>query len=150
MTIFIGADHRGFDLKKTLKTHLIKKEYTVIDLGSHELVPDDDYPDIAYAVAKKVSENPQENRGILICGSGVGVSVVANRFMGVRAALVSSVDQSKVSRTDDDANILCLAGDFTSTVAAKRITDAWLATHFSHDERHHRRVKKTDSLFLKD
>ncbi len=150
MTIFIGADHRGFNLKKAIKAFLVKGEYTVIDLGYHELVPDDDYPDIAYAVAKKVSENPTENKGILICGSGAGVSIVANRFPHVRAVLTSSPEQAKVSKNDDDTNILALPADFISTITAKKVTESWLKTKFSGEERHLRRVKKIDSLFLKN
>jgi len=82
--IYLGADHRGYKLKEALKIYLQESNYVWEDLGAKELNLDDDYPDYALAVAKKVAENPEENRGILICGSGVGVDIVANKIKGIR------------------------------------------------------------------
>ena len=86
--IYIGADHRGYKLKEALKDYLKELNLEYEDLGALQIIFDDDYPDYAILVAKKVSENPRENRGILICGSGVGVDIVANKFKGVRSALI--------------------------------------------------------------
>ena len=82
--LYIGADHRGYKLKEILRVYLQELGYDFEDLGNKELNPDDDYPDFALGVAKKVAENPDENRGILICGSGVGVDIVANKIKGIR------------------------------------------------------------------
>lgn len=145
MMIYLGADHRGFKLKEELKKFLEKKEYRVVDLGNHRLDEGDDYPDFAAAVAKKVSGDPA-SRGIVLCGSGVGVDVVSNRFKGVRSALVFSVKQAIMSRTDDDTNVLSLAADFMTKRQARKITEVWLRTAFSGAERHRRRIDKIDRI----
>ena len=143
MMIYLGADHRGFKLKEELKKALEKKDYRVMDLGNHRLDEEDDYPDFAAAVAKKVAGDPA-SRGIVLCGSGVGVDVVANRFKGVRSALAFSVKQAIMSRTDDDTNVLSLAADFMTKRQARKITEVWLRTAFSGAERHRRRIEKID------
>lgn len=146
MLIYIGADHRGFAFKKTLTAFLQNKGEKVIDVGDHKYDENDDYPDFAAKVAKEVSLNPTERRGILICASGVGVDVVANKFKGIRSALVSNPDQAYSSRNDDDANILSLAADFINENQAKKILEVWLGTPFSGDEGHKRRLEKISSL----
>lgn len=140
--IYFGADHRGYKLKEALKIYLKELDFEFEDLGAKELVPDDDYPDFALAVAKKVAENPEENRGILICGSGVGVDVVANKIKGMRSALCFDAKQTQISRNDDNANILSLPADFISEDLAKEIVKIWLGTPFSGLERHARRIEK--------
>ncbi|MDP3004092.1 MAG: RpiB/LacA/LacB family sugar-phosphate isomerase, partial [Candidatus Azambacteria bacterium] len=110
--IYIGADHRGYKLKETLKIYLKELNCNFEDSGAKELIPDDDYPDYALVVAKKVAESPDENRGILICGSGVGVDIVANKIRNIRSALCFDVKQAQMSRSDDNANILSLSADF--------------------------------------
>lgn len=144
MTIYIGADHRGFKLKSLLKERLTKAGFLVIDVGG---VGDtmDDYPDFASKVGEAVSKNLND-RGILICGSGVGVSIVANKFPGVRASLIFDPRQAHDSRSDEDPNVLTLSADYTPTEKAVEIVDSWLATPFSGVERHVRRVGKIEVI----
>ena len=142
MIIYLGADHRGFKLKESLKPYLKQAGYETVDLGNDHYDKDDDYPDFAVLVARKISEDPQNARGILICGSGVGVDITANRFKNVRSVLGFSAEQARMSRNDDDTNVLSLAADFLSEEQAGEIVEAWLKTAFSGEERHRRRVKK--------
>ncbi|OGD33108.1 hypothetical protein A2608_02285 [Candidatus Azambacteria bacterium RIFOXYD1_FULL_44_10] len=144
--LYIGADHRGYALKEALKKFLKELHYDFEDLGALQLDPTDDYPDYAYAVAKKVAENLKENRGILICGSGVGADVTANKVRGVRSALCFTVAQAKASRNDDDSNILTLASDFISEDLAKEIVKMWLETPFGGAERYIRRINKIKNI----
>lgn len=140
--IYIGADHRGYKLKESLKVYLKELGFDFIDPGASELVMDDDYPDYAIPVAQKVSENPKENLGILICGSGVGVDIVANKFKGVRSGLIFNPEQARMSRNDDNTNVLSLSADFTDENSAKEIVKVWIETPFSRLERHARRLEK--------
>lgn len=144
--IYIGADHRGYKLKGMLGDYLTELGLAFKDVGAPAYDPNDDYPDFALAVAEKVSENLDENRGILICGSGVGVDIVANKLKGVRSALCFDAAQAKSSRKDDNANVLSLASDFISEKKAKEIVKMWLETHFSSLERHIRRVEKIKKI----
>ena len=144
--LYIGADHRGYKLKEALKIYLRELNYVWEDLGAKELNPNDDYPDYALVVAKKVAENPEENRGILICGSGVGVDIVANKIKGIRSALCFDVKQAQMSRNDDNANILSLSADFISESLAKEIVKIWFETPFPGLERHARRIEKINKI----
>jgi len=144
--LYIGADHRGYKLKEALKIYLRELNYVWEDLGAKELNPNDDYPDFALAVAKKVAENPEENRGILICGSGVGVDIVANKIKGIRSALCFDVKQAQMSRNDDNANILSLSADFISESLAKEIVKIWFETPFPGPECHARRIEKINKI----
>ena len=144
--IYIGADHRGYNLKEALKVYLKELNYNFEDLGAKELNPDDDYPDFALVVAKKVAENPDENRGILICGSGVGVDIVANKIRNIRSALCFDAKQTKVNRNDDNTNVLSLPADFISESLAKEIVKTWLETPFSGLEHHARRIEKIKKI----
>lgn len=144
--IYIGADHRGYKLKEVLKSYLKELKFDFEDLGASELIFDDDYPDYAIKVAKKVAENPKENLGILICGSGVGVDVVANKFKGIRSALVFNAEQARMSRNDDNANVLSLSADFIEENSAKEIVKIWLETPFSWLERYARRLEKVKEI----
>lgn len=148
MIIYIGADHRGFALKEMLKGYLSDGGYEMVDLGNDILEEGDDYPDFAAAVADAVSNNPFEDRGIVICGSGVGVDIVANKFIDIRSALVANADQIKAARTDDDVNVLALAADFIDEDAAKAIMDAFLTTEYDGAEQHQRRIDKITELEL--
>jgi ribose 5-phosphate isomerase B len=139
--IYIGSDHRGFNLKESVKKYLTDSGYSVTDLGNTSLVPDDDYPDFASAVAEKVSTNP-ESKGIVFCGSGIGADIVANKFPRIRCALAMSSDQAYMSRTDDDTNMLSLSSDILDDYTAKTILATWLQTPFSGDIRHMRRIAK--------
>ena len=146
MLIYIGSDHRGFKLKNSLKTFLQKEGYVVIDVGAKKYDKNDDYPDFAAKVAREISRKPKTSRGIVLCGSGEGVEIVANKFKNVRAALVSNQKQAFASRNDDDTNVLALAADFLTEAQAKKIVEIWLTTPFSGEERHKRRLRKIADL----
>ena len=146
MLIYIGADHRGFNLKETLKKSLKDQGYEVVDVGNDHYDENDDYPDFAKLVGLVISQEPVNRRGILICGSGVGVDIVANKFKGVRSALVNSPDQAYLSRNDDDTNVLSLAADFLSEDDAKKILGTFLQTPFSGKENFQRRLGKIRQL----
>jgi RpiB/LacA/LacB family sugar-phosphate isomerase len=141
--VIIGSDHAGFALKEAIKPSLMEKGFAVVDAGTPDESPVD-YPDIGAAVAKRVAlgEFP---RGILICGSGVGMAIVANRFPGVRAALCLDEETARMSRLHNDSNILVLAGRRTATAEARTILEVWLQTPFS-GERHQRRLDKIRDL----
>lgn len=148
MAIFIGSDHRGFKLKESVKNYMAQSGYQAVDLGSLKYVEDDDYPDYASLVAKKISSDFRYSKGIVICASGVGVDIVANKFPNVRCVLACSPDQAAASRTDDDTNVLALAADYLDENQANHIVSAWLQTPFSEDERHKRRIKKIEQIEL--
>lgn len=148
MRIYIGSDHRGFKLKEHLKTFLQKLAYPVIDLGNAVYNEGDDYPKFAAEVARRVAQDLGEGRGIVICGSGVGVSIVANKVQGIRAALALTADVAHASRAEDDVNVLALAADFTPYEDAERIASVWLQTPFSLEERHRRRLDEIRTLEL--
>lgn len=139
--IFIGADHAGFALKEHLKKYFIKKNVLFMDIGARTFDPTDDYPDIAFELAKNVTETNYA-KGILLCGSGQGVCIAANKIKGIRAALSWNEKSAFTSRNDDDANILCLPSKFLKNDQAERIVHTWLKTPFSSHVRHKRRVKK--------
>ena len=142
--IYLGADHRGFRLKEEIKKFLAEKNYQFEDMGNLAYDPNDDYTDFAKLVAKKVSEKPEENKGILICGSGVGVDIVANKFKGVRSALADGVQTAKQSREHDDTNVLSLPADEVNFEIAKQIITVWLETPFSNGEKYKRRIGKIE------
>lgn len=146
MKIFLGADHRGFDLKEKLKEWLKDHGYAVEDLGAYKLDPQDDYPDFAFAVVEKIAESPEENRGILICGSGAGMDVAANKIRGIRATVSWSVESATQVRSHDDVNVISIAADWTPPETAREIVRAFLNTPFSGDERHARRLKKIKEI----
>lgn len=145
MKVYIASDHAGFDLKRKLKKYLEAKELPFEDLGPHELVPNDDYPDYALPLAKKVVEN-SENKGILLCGNGVGASIVANKVKGIRAALSWDPRHAATARADDDANVLNLPARFISEDQAKNVVRAFLETPFSGENRHTRRIRKISEM----
>ena len=146
MLIYIGADHRGFQLKESLKNFLESQEYEVVDVGNDKFDEDDDYPDFAVLVAKQVSQDAINRRGILICGSGAGVDITANKFNGIRSVLAINAKQAQKSRSDDDTNVLSLAADFISEEEAVKILDLWLKTPFSGEEKHKRRIAKINEI----
>ena len=146
MIIYIGADHRGFALKEHLKAILKNDIYEVVDVGAKTLVPDDDYPIYAKAVAEKVSAAPADAKGILICGSGFGVDEAANKFTRVRSALASSPDQVYQARHDDDANVLSLAADFVDEPTAEKIVKVFLTTPFAHEPKYQRRLDEMGEI----
>jgi RpiB/LacA/LacB family sugar-phosphate isomerase len=141
LSIAIGSDHGGFDLKEILKTHLASKGLDVKDFGTSSK-ESTDYPDYGLPVARSVAEG-QHRLGILICTTGIGMSIAANKVPGARAALVTSEETAQSAREHNDANILCLAGKGASPEAAKRLVDIFLATDFA-GGRHGRRVNKLE------
>jgi ribose 5-phosphate isomerase B len=143
MNIPIASDHAGFEVKEKVKDILADLGYTPVDLGTHsdESV---DYPDFAVRVAEKVDAG-EDDRGILVCGSGQGVCMTANKYPNVRAALVYDEDSAEMSRRHNNANILCLAGRATSGAGLKELVKLWLETDFE-GGRHERRIKKIKSL----
>jgi ribose 5-phosphate isomerase B len=142
MVIYFGADHRGFPLKEALKVALKSQGYEIVDLGAPSQVEGDDYPDYAVPVAQKISLDPVNSRGILICGSGAGMDIVANKFPRVRSVLAASPDQAYDARHDDDANILTLAANFINEFDAQKIARVFLDTPFTGEERYTRRIEK--------
>ena len=143
-TIYIGSDHAGFGLKNFCKKLLVLKSLNVVDLGNHDYDPGDDYPDYALMVAKKTAETG--SMGIIICDSGVGVCIAANKVNGIRAVNAQSTKIAIMSRKHNNTNILCLGQNYISRRKAKKIILSWLNTGFSSQERHQRRVKKLDSI----
>jgi len=142
MTIYIAADHRGFDTKQQLVSWLQSSNYTVTDLGARSLDPTDDYVDYAIPVAQQVLNSP-DNRGVLLCGSGVGMSIAANKLLGIRAAVGLNPDHVGAARRDDDLNILCLATDYYSLDQIQAMIIAFLQTNFNSTEpRYQRRLDK--------
>jgi len=146
MTIFVGADHRGFDLKNLLIEYLHEKNIRIEDLGNYQLDPDDDFPDYAKKVAQAVLQNPDEFLGIVICGSGVGVCIAANRFKGIRCGLGFEVDQVKHMRENDHVNVLALAADFLDPESAKKLVDIFIETEPKKEQKYLRRINKLDEL----
>jgi ribose 5-phosphate isomerase B len=147
MKIFIGADHRGFKLKEQLKIYLSEKGYSVEDCGNTIEDPDDDYPDFAEKVARNIQQTGRDGLGIVICGSGIGVSVVANKLKGIRCAVGINKEQVAHGREADDINMLSLASDFTSLEMAHAMVDAFLGTSYKKsEERFNRRLGKVEKL----
>lgn len=138
--IFIGSDHAGFMLKERLKKYMAEKAIPYEDMGNLKLDPGDDYPDYAEKVARKVAETG--GRGVLVCDSGVGVCIAANKVRGVRAVNASSERIAMMSRQHNNANVLCLGQDYLSEDESLKVFDTWLNTPFSPEPRHHRRVDK--------
>lgn len=143
--LYIASDHGGFILKEELKKQLLAHNLKVEDLGPNGLNIEDDYPDFAKALAQKISVD-SKSFGILICRSGQGVCIVANKFKGVRAALAWNEETARVSKTDDWSNVLCLPSDFLSAGEADRIVNVWLNTEWGSDERFSRRIHKIDTI----
>jgi ribose 5-phosphate isomerase B len=151
MRIAIGADHAGFELKRDLAGHLAQQGHEIIDLGTHSTAPVD-YPDTAEAVAGSV-RNGQSDRGLLVCGSGAGVSVAASKFPGIRAAVCHDTYSARQAVEHDDLNVLCLGARVVGPALARELVDAFIGASFSNEERHLRRLAKLDvieSRFLRD
>lgn len=159
MTIFFASDHVGFELKKILQSY-IKNElgHEVEDCGAFLYDENDDYPDFVQVAAKKVAENSEENRAVILGGTGEGEAMVANRFKGVRAAVYYGGEEARAdaagkslniieaARSHNNANILSLGARFLDEASAKAAIKTFLETPFSGEERHVRRLKKLDSL----
>ncbi len=141
--IYIASDHGGIKLKNQLVKYLSDKHNIAIkDLGPKVVKESDDYPDYAFKVASKISKKPLADVGILLCRSGQGMAIAANKVKNIRAAVIWNVDQASLSRNDDMSNILCLPSDFINFTQAQHIVNTWLNTPYSQDHRHIRRIKK--------
>jgi len=142
--IYLGADHAGFNLKEELKKYLEELGYEYEDLGNKVLELEDDYPDFALKIAEKVIETNE--KGILICATGFGMAMAANKIKGIRAAVCWDDFTALQSREHNDANVLCLGSKIIDSETAKKIVRTWLETDFSNDERHVRRLEKIEKL----
>lgn len=145
MNVAIGTDHAGFALKATVVEAIRALGHHVIDCGAFELVPGDDYPDFAAAVASAVIED-RADRGVLVCGSGVGASVAANKFAGVRSGLCHDTYSAHQGVEDDDMNVLALGARVIGPALATELVAAFLNARFSGAERHERRLSKVRAL----
>ncbi len=143
MKIAIGADHAGYVLKEHIKEYLKQKEIDFKDVGTFK-IESCDYPEFAYKVGQAVATG-EADLGILICGTGIGMSITANKIKGIRAALVHDENTAKLSRQHNDANVLCLGGRILTEEEAQKIVDVWLNTSFE-GGRHEKRLKLITQL----
>ena len=144
MKIAIGCDHGALDLKNTVVAHLEKKGYEVQDFGTYTL-DSCDYPDYAAQAARAVAEGACD-KGIVLCTTGIGVSIAANKIKGIRCALLSDVMSARMTREHNDTNVMALGAGVVGQMLALEIVDTWLGTDFSHNERHQRRINKVMAL----
>ncbi len=144
--IYLGSDHRGYELKEKIKSWLTGWGMDFVDCGPARLDPADDYPDYVAIVAEKVAQDPVGNRGIVLGATGQGEAIVANRRRGIRAAVLYAYNEDiiKMSREHNAANVLSLGASFLAEDDAKKAIELWLKTDFSGDERHVRRIGKID------
>lgn len=143
--IFLGSDHAGFELKENIKSYLDKKGLSYADMGTDSL-KSVDYPDFALKVAKKVTEESGgESLGILVCGTGIGMSIAANKIDGIRAALVHDEYTAEVAKMHNNANIITLGGRTTTTTEAERFLDKFMSAKFE-DGRHEGRISKISKM----
>ncbi len=143
MKIAVGNDHRGFEAKQQIKAIVTQLGHECIDVGSTDSNPVD-YPDLAYLAAMAVSKK-QADRAILACGTGIGMSITANKIKGIRAALCHDELSAQISRNHNNANVLCISGDLTGEVLLRKIVEVWLDTEFS-GGRHQRRNEKIAAI----
>lgn len=145
MRIAIGADHGGYPLNERVIEELRRAGHELIDFGTHDGSVADDYPDYALKIGQAIQDN-QADIGILICGSGVGASVAANKLAGIRAALCGDTYSAHQSREHDDCNVLCLGARVTGVELALEIVRAFVAARFTGEERHRRRLQKIEAI----
>ena len=144
MKIAIGCDHGARALKNTVKAHLEKKGYEVCDYGTYTL-DSCDYPDFAEKAAKAVASGECE-KGIVMCTTGIGISIAANKVKGVRCALLADTWSAKMTREHNDTNMMAMGAAIVGEMLALQIVDTWLGTEFSHEEKHQRRIDKVMAL----
>ena len=144
MRIAVGADHAGYELKQVIAEHLRKRGHDVLDVGTGGTAPVD-YPDFAEAVAKALVDGKAE-RGVLICGSGVGASVAANKVPGIRAGLCHDTYSARQGVEHDDTNLLVLGARVIGIELARELVESFVAARFSNEERHRRRLEKIKAL----
>lgn len=144
MKIAMACDHGAVELKNKLKAHLQEKGMEVVDFGTHT-TDSCDYPDYIAPAAQAVASG-ECDRGIVLCTTGIGVSIVANKIKGIRCALLSDTMTARLTREHNDTNMMALGAGVTGPMLAQEIVDVWLATEFSHSERHQRRIDKVMAL----
>ena len=144
MKIAIGCDHGALALKNTVKAHLEKQGYEVCDYGTHTL-DSCDYPDFAEKAAKAVASGECE-KGIVLCTTGIGISIAANKVKGIRCALLSDLMSAKMTREHNDTNMMAMGAAIVGEMLALKIVDTWIGTEFSGEEKHQRRINKTMAL----
>ena len=144
MRVAIGSDHAGFDQKERLRHHLIASGYEVVDVGTGSAEESVDYPDFAGSVARHVADGTVD-RGVLVCGTGIGMAIAANKVDGVRAANVTDPQFARLAREHNDANVIALSGRFVPEQVNEEIIDAFLSTDFG-GQRHRRRLDKISEL----
>lgn len=149
MKLGVAADHGGFDLKQSLVQTLRDEGHEVVDFGAKRQIPQDDYPDYVVPLARAIASGEVE-RGIAVCGSGVGACVAANRIPGVRAALITEVFSAHQGVEDDNMNLICLGGRVVGFGLAVELVGRFLAARFSESERHKRRLAKISALENRD
>lgn len=149
MRIYLGADHRGFELKEAIREWLVGEGYEVEDVGNHIFDPEDDYVDPALKVAESIEGNGTTSRGILLCGSGHGVDIVANRFPHVRAIIGFNEQVTMQGRQHEDANILVLPAEWMSEEEAKERVELFLQSEKSEEARHVRRRSRIANLNIR-
>ena len=146
-TVVIGCDHAGYAVKQRIIEHLAKKGYTIVDVGGFSAKTADDYPDYAEEVSKAVtSDKTKSTKGVLICGSGTGMVIAANKIDGIRASVVYDTYSAKMARHDNDANVIALRGRNFKTSIEPKLVDLFLSTPFSGLPRHKRRLRKVVQL----
>lgn len=146
LSVVIGSDHAGYEMKEFVKEYLQKHFIQFVDAGAEKLDPQDGYPTFAFKVAQEVASG-KFARGILMCGTGIGASIAANRVKKVRAALCQTPEMARMSRLHNDSNILVLGGRTTPTQVAAEIMDAWFATEFE-GGRHQKRIEELDGQLI--
>ncbi|MFY9227865.1 MAG: RpiB/LacA/LacB family sugar-phosphate isomerase [Candidatus Microsaccharimonas sp.] len=145
MKIFLGSDHNGFHLKEKIFAYLAKHGYDVEDVGDMTLDPDDDFPQFAQAAAIKVL-GEDDARAILLCGGGQGMAMAANRFRGIRASVIWDAYEAKMTRNDNDSNVLCIPSRILDEGDWEGIIETWLSTPFAAAPRYKRRNAQIDGL----
>jgi ribose 5-phosphate isomerase B len=145
MRVGIATDHGGFELKKTLAARLRAAGYETVDFGAHELTPEDDYPDFVIPLGQAVAAG-RVDRGVAVCGSGVGACVCANKIRGVRACLIGDNFSARQGVEDDNLNLLCLGGRIEGPELAWELVQAFLKARFGGAPRHQRRLQKVAAL----
>lgn len=147
MRIYLGADHNGFEYKASIADFLQRSGHDIVNTGSVTPDPNDDFPLFAGQVVNEVlADHDPTARGILICGSGQGMCMAANRFKGIRASLCWNLEEARAARNDDDSNVLCLSSRQLDLPSTQAIINCWLETPFAGAERYTRRIKQLDQL----
>ena len=142
--LYIGSDHAGFELKEKIKEFLTNNSYKLEDIGAREYLPEDDYPDYAIKLCKKIAETG--GKGILVCGAGHGMSITANKIPGIRATVCWNESSAEFAKKHTDANVICIPGRLMDQREAEKIITAWMNTEFESEERHIRRVNKIKTI----